>query len=328
MPFKRTLLLFMLILGLAACHQQASDTFVAVNSQSNDPQNPPPANVTPIIVAEAPSEEPKPNDPTPDMPNVVASPTPTLERFAPSAASPTPTIIIIVPPTSATTGDTNPTPVPTRETVVAPLSATFTPVPPSATPTQILPSNTPTATPIAIITPEAPVILQFPTFTPSPAISATPAPLATRQAGDTAPDATEESAELPDNCVYIVQSGDTLFGIALAFEVRLSALLSLNGLSDRSVIRPGDEIRIPDCEDGELVVAQPTATATASALIISTLQGTPDDVENVHVVKAGETLSGIARLYGVSMNAIVQANNLSNPNVLSIGQRLVIPAQP
>jgi LysM repeat protein len=56
----------------------------------------------------------------------------------------------------------------------------------------------------------------------------------------------------------------------------------------------------------------PTATATAQAVI--------------HTVKAGETLSQIAQVYGVTMEAIMQANGLADPNRIIVGQRLAIPA--
>lgn len=44
-----------------------------------------------------------------------------------------------------------------------------------------------------------------------------------------------------------------------------------------------------------------------------------------HTVKAGQNLTQIARLYGVTVQAIVKANNLWNPNVIYVGQRLLIP---
>lgn len=49
-----------------------------------------------------------------------------------------------------------------------------------------------------------------------------------------------------------------------------------------------------------------------------------DDV--VHVVQSGETLSGIAARYAVSVNAIMQANDITDANRIFVGQRLVIPA--
>lgn len=45
----------------------------------------------------------------------------------------------------------------------------------------------------------------------------------------------------------------------------------------------------------------------------------------VHVVRAGETLSGIAARYGVSTQALARANGIANPNHIYVGQRLVIP---
>lgn len=45
-----------------------------------------------------------------------------------------------------------------------------------------------------------------------------------------------------------------------------------------------------------------------------------------HTVRAGETLSGIGRQYGVSANAIAAANGLANPNYIYVGQRLTIPS--
>ncbi|MEZ4733932.1 MAG: LysM peptidoglycan-binding domain-containing protein [Caldilineaceae bacterium] len=45
-----------------------------------------------------------------------------------------------------------------------------------------------------------------------------------------------------------------------------------------------------------------------------------------HIVKHGETLSHIARYYGVTINALKYANHLSNANYVYVGQKLYIPA--
>jgi LysM repeat protein len=44
-----------------------------------------------------------------------------------------------------------------------------------------------------------------------------------------------------------------------------------------------------------------------------------------HQVQAGETLSDIARAYGVSSQDIINANQMRDPNVLRVGQKLFIP---
>jgi len=44
-----------------------------------------------------------------------------------------------------------------------------------------------------------------------------------------------------------------------------------------------------------------------------------------HLVKPGETLSEIAKAYGVSAAALIQANSLANPDSIRVGQKLFIP---
>jgi LysM repeat protein len=72
--------------------------------------------------------------------------------------------------------------------------------------------------------------------------------------------------------------------------------------------------------------AAPTGAPTASPSAAPTAATTPKP--RVHVVKAGETLSMIATRYGVSIQAIIEANNLQNPNLLLVGQKLTIPPKP
>lgn len=50
--------------------------------------------------------------------------------------------------------------------------------------------------------------------------------------------------------------------------------------------------------------------------------------EGTHVVRKNETLGGIAKRYGISVKALQLANNIRNPNLLSIGKKLIIPSGP
>lgn len=70
-------------------------------------------------------------------------------------------------------------------------------------------------------------------------------------------------------------------------------------------------------EEGTATV---TPTATASPLP-PTATATP----RVHVVQPGDNLTRIAQQYGVSVDAIIQANRLDNAHRIHPGQRLVIP---
>lgn len=45
----------------------------------------------------------------------------------------------------------------------------------------------------------------------------------------------------------------------------------------------------------------------------------------LHTVQSGETLGALAQRYGVTVDDIMRANDLTDPNVLSVGQQLRIP---
>jgi len=52
----------------------------------------------------------------------------------------------------------------------------------------------------------------------------------------------------------------------------------------------------------------------------------PPPTQNVYIVKPGDTLGSISQSFGVTVNEIMAANGLTNPNVVTVGQSLVIPA--
>lgn len=55
------------------------------------------------------------------------------------------------------------------------------------------------------------------------------------------------------------------------------------------------------------------------------LSPTPRNVETHYTVQEGDTLSGIAEMFGVTWDAIIQANNLQSQDSIFVGQELVIP---
>jgi len=50
-----------------------------------------------------------------------------------------------------------------------------------------------------------------------------------------------------------------------------------------------------------------------------------DETETVHVVQSGETLYGIAKLYGINYHLIADYNGIKSPYTLATGQKLIIP---
>ena len=77
------------------------------------------------------------------------------------------------------------------------------------------------------------------------------------------------------------------------------------------------------------ITATPLPPATITPVPTLTPTSTPAPTPTgrivVHVVKRGETLDVIAQLYGVTVVAIVRANEISNPNLIYTGQKLNIP---
>lgn len=110
---------------------------------------------------------------------------------------------------------------------------------------------------------------------------------------------------------YVVQSGDTLWSIALKFGTSVTGLAQLNAVSNPSLIRVNQPLVIP---------------AGATAPVVSTNASTlaPSPAATYTVVR-GDTLSSIAARFGTSVSAIVSANALTNPSIIRAGQSLTIP---
>jgi LysM repeat protein len=88
-------------------------------------------------------------------------------------------------------------------------------------------------------------------------------------------------------------------------------LIGMTGCQNGTVA-PTDDVRL-------LVTPVPTPTATP--------QAQPTAAPVTYVVKAGDTLSGIADLFGLTVDDIVRANSIADPNALQVGQVLTIPGR-
>ncbi|MCI0394843.1 MAG: LysM peptidoglycan-binding domain-containing protein [Chloroflexi bacterium] len=113
--------------------------------------------------------------------------------------------------------------------------------------------------------------------------------------------------------IYVVQPGDTLSEIAAMFGVTVQAIVDANAIGNPNLIYVGQELIIPGVDGEEEDQAPQPTTAPAPA------------GSTTYVVQTGDTLSRIAYLFGVTIQAIVQANNLPNANFIVTGQELIIP---
>lgn len=97
---------------------------------------------------------------------------------------------------------------------------------------------------------------------------------------------------------YTVERGDTLGAIARDHNVSLSQLIEVNGITNPNLIYPGQVLIIPGVE------TKPDAT---------------------YVVARGDTLGRIAASFSVPVSALVEVNGIKNPNLIHIGQNILVP---
>ena len=118
------------------------------------------------------------------------------------------------------------------------------------------------------------------------------------------------TAVLAADPTIVVKAGDTLTSLAKRHGVEIATLVQLNDLTDPNRIYAGQRLRVS---------AAPPAVAPSAPVTAA---------PRTHVVASGEHLTGIARRYGVTIAAIVDANRLTDPSRIFAGQRLAIPGGP
>ncbi len=153
------------------------------------------------------------------------------------------------------------------------------------------------ATTIASIPTAAPLTPHAPTRTPAgdPAPTSPPTPAPT---GPAAPQPAQPAA-----IQYTVQAGDTLLGIAYRHNVSMAAIQLANSMGESQVVRLGDTLTIP----------------------VEKIDPDESAFWVVHIVQAGQTLSGIGQLYGVSAGALARVNQIADVDAIHIDQKLVVP---
>jgi LysM repeat protein len=100
---------------------------------------------------------------------------------------------------------------------------------------------------------------------------------------------------------YVVKAGDNLFRIGQAYNVNWRLIAEANGIVNPNQIYVGQVLKIP--------TNAPPGPAP----------------QFTHVVRPGETLFLISLRYGVAWPTIAEANNITSPYVIYVGQSLIIP---
>ena len=120
----------------------------------------------------------------------------------------------------------------------------------------------------------------------------------------------------------------------------LIALAAIAGLGAAQLVSTGQAVPTVDpsrlltsapspSSPSPITTPRPTATPTSPATSAPTATPSPSPTSGAtprtHVVARGETLSVIAAAYGTTVEAIVELNQLENPDRIVVGQVLLIP---
>jgi len=116
-----------------------------------------------------------------------------------------------------------------------------------------------------------------------------------------------EMTQAADN-TYTVQRGDNLTSIATRFGTSVSALAKANGIVNVNNIYAGQVLKLPGSDNTSVATPAPVTTG-----------------QTAYIVQRGDTLSGIASRYGVTILDLATVNNISVMDYIYAGQTLRIP---
>ena len=192
-----------------------------------------------------------------------------------------------------------------------------------------------------------PISTQPPTFLttvptiPSVPDSETPEPTIS----EPTPIPVEPTTEPQTESQYIVVAGDTLFKIALEFDVTVEDIAEANGIIDINSLEIGQELIIPapnaegsseQTDGGQDTGGTEDSTNTGDntseetvsddTTVPETGQPTPAPaLGGVHVVQPGDNLFRIGLRYGCSVEELARYNGITTPNRIPVGLEIQIP---
>ncbi len=116
---------------------------------------------------------------------------------------------------------------------------------------------------------------------------------------------------------YQLKRGETLQSVATKFDIGIERLREVNGLTGRRPLRSGAMLLVPRGDDAETALDETFDSAEFKAPL-------EDRTHRViYRVKRGDTLTAIARRYGVSVNQLKEWNGMRSAHI-QVGQRLSI----
>src|ERR1017187_499229 len=158
---------------------------------------------------------------------------------------------------------------------------------------------------------------------PTPADATTPSP--TMPVGTTAAVTTDAGGGS-----YTVKSGDSLWKIARLQNVSVAAIKQANNLSSDS-LKVGQKLHVPTATAKATTDTTVNTISAGVAPASSTAWQTPgtyqENGQTIHIVDFSESPATIAKKYGIKIDDLLKANNITDAKKVQYGQRLVIPQQ-
>jgi LysM repeat protein len=143
------------------------------------------------------------------------------------------------------------------------------------------------------------------TATPSATAPSGSTPASTEVAvGGSQPGIPITATELQTPAIHTVEPGDTLSVLGQEYGVSAQLIAAANDLADADVISQGEQLFIPT-PDGHLPAEAPMAA--------------------VYVVVPGDSMSTIAPQFGLSVETLMSFNDISNPDLIHVGEVIKIP---
>lgn len=121
------------------------------------------------------------------------------------------------------------------------------------------------------------------------------------------------AVQAQDN-THIVRRGESLFRIAQYYGTGVTTLAQLNNITNTWQIYAGQVLTLP----GAPVAAVPAPVEVAAPVEVQV------EPAQTHTISRGESLASIAQRYGLTVDALAQLNDITNPNLIYAGQRLII----
>lgn len=137
---------------------------------------------------------------------------------------------------------------------------------------------------------------------------------------------------------HTVEAGDTLASIAEAMGVTAEEIARASNLREPNDLRVGQKLVVPPLPT-TTTGATPSTTSAASspASPSSSTQASPSSAStststiarsSEYTVRSGDTLDSIAKQFDMTAGDIVRASKLTDPDKLTVGQKVTIPALP